>query len=174
MKTLISLTLFLMTLTAWSKGGHLRTVDYVDVQRYVGKWYAISALPQFFTRKCIAQTAEYEIINPQTISVLNTCLKVKGQTKIFGQAVVKNAETNAELIVTFNNFFTRLFRVKGDYNIISLDGEYRYVTVASEDRKSLWIMSRTPSMPLEVYNEYVKEARSQKFPTDKLIISRFK
>jgi apolipoprotein D and lipocalin family protein len=174
MKIAIILSLLFVTTCTWSKNEDLRTVDHVEVSRYVGKWYAISALPQFFTRKCIGQTAEYEIINPQTISVLNTCLKGKGQTTITGEAVVENAATNAELTVRFNNFFTRLFRVKGDYNIIALDSDYKYVTVASRDRKSLWIMSRTPTMPKEIYEEYVNGAKAQNFPVEKLVISRFR
>lgn len=166
-------SLFLVANCSWSNHEPLRTVKYVEISRYVGKWYSIAAFPQFFTRNCQGQTAEYQILNPQTISVLNTCLKKKGQSTISGEAVVKNAETNAELIVTFDTFFTRLFRVKGDYNIIRLDQDYRYVTVASRDRKSLWIMSRTPTMPEEIFQEYAKAAQDQKFPIEKLVRSKF-
>jgi apolipoprotein D and lipocalin family protein len=173
MKTLTFLMLFSLTSCLWAREQELRTVEHVDISRYVGKWYAISAMPQFFTRKCLGQTAEYAVINPQTVSVLNTCLKGKGQTTITGEAVVTNAATNAELDVRFNNFFTRLFRVVGDYNIIKLDADYRFVTVASHDRKSLWIMSRTPTMPQDIYDEYVKDASAQKFPVKKLKLSKF-
>ena len=171
MKLLMVIAFSFFTLTAFAKP--LPTVDYVDVPRYTGKWYAISSLPQFFTRNCKAQTAEYEVINPQTISVLNTCLKEKGQETIKGQAVVSNASTNAELIVTFDSFFTRLFRVKGDYNIIKLDKDYQYVMVGSSNRKSLWIMSRQPNMPEAVYRDYVEYAKTLNFPVDHLEISQF-
>ena len=171
MKLLMVLLFSLITNAAFAKS--LPTVDYVEVPRYIGKWYAISALPQFFTRNCRAQTAEYDIITPQTISVLNTCLKEKGKETISGQAVVSNATTNAELIVTFDSFFTRLFRVKGDYNIIKLDKNYQYVMVGSANRKSLWIMSRQPTMPEATYQEYVEYAKTLNFPVDHLVISRF-
>lgn len=146
----------------------LRTADYVDVSRYVGKWYTIEALPQFFTRNCKGQTAEYEVINEKKISVLNTCIKGKGTTDITGQAVVKNTKTNAELEVTFNNFFTRLFRVKGDYTIIKLDPNYEYVLVGSKDRKSLWILSRHPVMPEDVIQEYKTIASEEGFQVSRL------
>lgn len=171
MKLLMVIAFSLLTHTAFAKP--LPTVDYVEVPRYIGKWYAISALPQFFTRNCKAQTAEYEIINSQTISVLNTCLKEKGKETIKGQAVVSNASTNAELIVTFDSFFTRLFRVKGDYNIIKLDKDYQYVMVASDNRKSLWIMSRQPNMPEAIYRDYVEYAKTLNFPVEHLVISQF-
>lgn len=171
MKTILVLFLSLFTLTSF--GQALPTAEYVDISRYVGKWYAISSLPQFFTRSCVGQTADYEIINEQTISVLNTCLKSKGTTVIRGQAVVKNAATNAELIVTFNNFFTRLLRVKGDYTIIKLDKDYKYVMVGSRDRKSLWIMARSPEMPEEFLSEYSQLAKDLKFKVENLVRSKF-
>lgn len=173
MKPTILLISMLLTSCLFAKDQELRTVSYVNINQYIGKWYAISALPQFFTRNCKAQTAEYEIVNEQTVSVLNTCLKKKGKTIIEGQAVVDNAATNAELIVTFNNFFTRLFKVEGDYNIIKLDPNYQFVTVGSRDRKSLWIMSRTPSMPKEIYEQYVRDAEEQNYPVKKLVESQF-
>jgi apolipoprotein D and lipocalin family protein len=165
--------LLLVSCTTFAGSGELPTANYVDIERYLGKWYAVTSLPQFFTRDCTAQTAEYGIINSQTISVVNTCIKKKGSTDIKGQAVVKNAATNAELIVTFDSFFTRLFRVKGDYTIIRLDPQYRYSLVGSKNRKSLWLLSRTPVVPEEVYESYVAEAQRLGFPVAKLVRSQF-
>jgi apolipoprotein D and lipocalin family protein len=174
MKILVLLFTLLLCQTACAGGSRdIRTASYVEINRYIGKWYAVSSLPQFFTRKCLSQTADYGIINSQMISVLNTCYKAKGTNNIKGQAVVTNAATNAELEVTFNNFFTRLFRVRGDYNILKLDENYRYVMVGSRDRKSLWIMSRTPSIEAEVYKAYIEEAKNQGFPIEKLVLSKF-
>jgi apolipoprotein D and lipocalin family protein len=151
----------------------LTTAEYVDIQRYTGKWYAITSLPQFFSKNCLGQSADYDIIDTQTISVLNTCFKKNKTTDIKGQAVVTNFQSNAELIVTFNNFFTKLFRVKGDYNIIKLDDDYRYVMVGSRNRKSLWIMAREKSMPASELKKYIDLAKTEKFPVEKLVPSQF-
>lgn len=171
MKTISVLFLAMFAFTTFAQT--LPTAEYVDVSRYVGKWYAITSLPQFFTRNCKAQTAEYGVINEQSISVVNTCLKSKGTSVIKGEAVVKNAATNAELIVTFNNFFTRLFRVKGDYTIIKLDKDYQYVMIGSKNRKSLWIMSRSTEMPVEILNEYLKLAQDLNFKVEDMVLSKF-
>lgn len=152
----------------------LPTVSYVNVADYVGKWYAVESLPQSFTKKCVAQTAEYAVLAADKISVLNTCIKENGSTKtIEGQAVVANPKTNAELIVTFNNFWTKLFRVKGDYQILKLDPSYSTVLVGSNNRKSLWILSRTPYVSDEVRAEYIAYAKSLGFDTTKLVTSKF-
>lgn len=157
-----------------SAGETLPTADYVNIKEYVGKWYSITALPQFFTRKCAAQTADYAIKDTKSISVLNTCIRENGKSDtISGQAVVINPKTNAELIVTFNSFWTRLFNVKGDYTIIKLDEAYSTVLIGSKDRKSLWIMSRTPYLNEDVKAEYVNYAKSLHFDTSKLVDSKF-
>ena len=152
----------------------LPTEKSVDIGRFIGKWYAVASLPQRFTRDCLGQTAEYSIRSENSINVLNSCLKKNNKLEtIKGKAVVANPETNAELIVTFDNFFTRLFRVKGDYNVVRLDSAYENLIVGSKDRKSLWIMSRTPNMDEDTYIEYVKYAKSLGFDTEDLVISIF-
>lgn len=170
-KLMISILFTLFSMQAFAH--NVATNEIIDINKFIGKWYAVSSLPLFFSRGCTAQTAEYGIINESKISVLNTCFKPGKKKWIKGQAEVTNKETNAELVVTFNAFFTRLFRVKGDYNIIKIDPNYDYVIVGSNNRKSLWIMSRTPSMDENVYNEYVEYAKSLNFPVNKLVKSKF-
>ena len=154
--------------------GSLPTASYVEVERYVGKWNSITSIPQFFSKSCLAQTAEYEILTENSISVLNTCYKKGGKvTTITGKAVVVNPRTNAELEVTFDNFFTRLFKVKGDYTIIKLDPNYEYVMIGSKDRKTLWIMSRETTMPKNILQKYVDFAAANGFDVTKLVDSKF-
>lgn len=174
MKNLFCICMILLSLGACALPGHpLPTAESVDIERYVGRWYSISALPQTFTKNCLSQTADYSIINAQTMSVLNTCVKATKKTTISGQAVIVNTATNAELEVTFNNFFTRLFRVKGDYTIMKLDSEYRYVLVGSKDRKSLWILARETSMPEVIYENYIEFAKANSFDVSRLKKSVF-
>lgn len=172
MKKLLALLLICLSCSTMAQS--ITTASNVEVSRYVGKWYAHYSLPQFFTKGCNAQTAEYEVIDAKSISVFNTCLKSKGTKTINGQAVITNFKTNAELMVSFNNFFTRLFRVKGDYNIMKLDPNYEYVLVGSRNRKSLWLMSRSPvEIPADVVKEYLNLATQDGFDVSKLVKSRF-
>ena len=166
--------IILLTFPWTSTARELPVERGVDVNRYVGTWYAHYALPQFFTRGCRAQTAQYKTINDLNISVVNTCIKKRSTTRIRGQARVTNPGDNSRLVVRFNNFFTRLFRVKGDYNIIKLDPNYEYVIVGSKNRKSLWLMSRSEDpWPDSVKQEYFDYAHSLGFKTNKLVKSKF-
>jgi apolipoprotein D and lipocalin family protein len=170
----MKLITFLFALFSINSFANLPTVEHVNVSEYVGKWYAISALPQSFTKKCVAQTADYGIKSSNSITVLNTCIKKDGSIKtIEGQAVVTNANSNAELEVTFNNFWTKLFRVKGDYNILKLEADYSVVLVGSNNLKSLWILSRTPYVSDDIKKEYLNYAKSLGFDVEKLVDSKF-
>ena len=171
MKLIITL-LALMSFNSFAKS--LPTVNHVDVNQYVGKWYTITSLPQFFTRKCVGQTADYAIKTANSISVLNTCIKKDGSIQtINGQAVVVNSQTNAELEVTFNSFWTKLFRVKGDYNILKLDPSYNVVLVGSHDLKSMWILARTPYLDEATKTEYLEYAKSLGFDASKFEDSHY-
>ncbi len=168
----ISFNLFAVDVPA--KPAPLPTAKDVDVARYIGKWYVISSLPQFFTRNCEGQTAEYSILNEKTISVHNICYKENGKTKdIRGKGVIQDAPNNARLIVTFDSFWTRLFRVKGDYVIIKLGEGYDTVMVGSTDRKSLWIMSRTQTMDPTTLIEYKTLADTLSFPVTQLQTAKY-
>ena len=46
-----------------------KTVDYVDLQRYVGRWYQQGAIPASFQKGCVDTQAFYSIIDEKTIKV---------------------------------------------------------------------------------------------------------
>ena len=150
------------------------TVSYVDLNKYIGTWYAITSLPQFFTRKCTSQMAEYQIIDSQTISVLNTCLNGgKKWTDIKGKAYVYNQTTQAHLKVQFDPFWFKLFGLKGDYRILKIDDDYTLSLVGSGDRKSLWLLARSKNIDPELKKEYINYAASLGYDTTKLSDSQF-
>lgn len=150
----------------------LPTIEYVDLNQYQGKWYSVASLPQFFNRGCLYQTAEYEIKSNQEVGVFNTCVKPRKIKTIKGIATIDNIETNADLTVHFRLFWG-LLAVQGDYKVLALDEDYQYVMVGAEDRKSLWIMSRTKNIPKDVMAHYVALAKKLGFQTSKLIYSSF-
>lgn len=117
----------------------LKTVDHVDLNRYLGKWYEIARLPNRFEKKCQRDiTAEYSL-DGKKILVHNSCIQQDGKVKVAeGKAKVVDDVTNAKLKVTF------FWPFYGDYWIIGLDPEYRWAIVGEPGRKYMWILSRTP------------------------------
>ncbi len=127
----------------------LDTVASVDLTRYAGKWYEIMRLPNSFQSDCWNSTAEYELIDAETVRVINRCREdsVRGEEdSVTGKAWVVEGSNNSKLKVSF------FWPFKGDYWIIELDKDYQWVAVGAPSRKYLWIMARQPrwdAVPLE-------------------------
>lgn len=126
----------------------LDTVAHVDLNRYLGLWYEIARLPQPFETGCVGVTAEYSLKDNGDINVLNTCHQdtLDGKVNVAnGSAFIADKSTDAKLKVTF------FWPFYGDYWILELGQDYEYAVVGSPDRKSLWLLSRTPTVAPELY-----------------------
>jgi len=138
-------------------GKPLKTVDRVDLERYLGIWYETAKIPNWFQRKCARNTtAEYSRRADGQIEVLNRCLDHSGKTETArGVARIVDPASNAKLEVSFVDLFGwRLFW--GDYWIIGLGREYQYAVVGTPNRRYGWILSRKPdlsSQALSAINE---------------------
>lgn len=134
-----------------SQASVLPTVDYVDLNQYVGKWYEIASVPAWFQKKCVKNTtAEYRALDFDRIDVINSCEKADGTTNVGnGIAHVVNTETQAELKVSFVPFFSFFGWFAGQYKILALGDKYEYSVVGDDTRGFGWILSRTPALPLQ-------------------------
>jgi apolipoprotein D and lipocalin family protein len=144
----------------------LQTVPKVDLQRYLGTWYELAAFPQSFQRGCTGTTASYALREDGQLEVLNRCRlgTLDGQEKVAtGRARVVDEQTNAKLEVSFFRPFW------GDYWVIQLDPDYRYVVVGHPSRDYLWILSRTPTIDQALYDSIVAKLEAEGYPLDRLV-----
>ncbi len=149
----------------------VRTVDSVDLQQYLGKWYEIAAIPQSFQKQCVGNTtAVYDTAEDGLISVVNTCDTASGSPSIAnGRAKVVDKNSNSKLKVTFVNFFGWQFLFAGDYWILAIGENYSYAIVGAPGRDYAWILSRTQDMTQEQIIEANQALVTQGFDTCKLI-----
>jgi apolipoprotein D and lipocalin family protein len=148
----------------------LKTVDKVDVKRYMGKWYEIAAFPMRFERNCTCTTAEYTLNDDGTVLVDNRCFNAKKKKWEGATATgfVQDTTTNAQLAVQF------FWPFKGDYYIIALADDYSYAMVGAPSRKYLWILSRTPRMSEATYDRLTRIAAENGFDVRKLEMTKQK
>ncbi|RZL20311.1 MAG: hypothetical protein EOO89_00645 [Pedobacter sp.] len=161
-KILLLLTLLLVSVSGLQARRQLTTVPYVDVNKYMGKWYEIASFPQKFQDGCSCTTAEYSLNANGTVTVRNSCNKDLYRKVATATAYVKDKQTNAKLAVEFFPPF------KGKYWIIDLADDYSYAVVGHPKRKYLWILSRTSTMNETLYNAIVERAASKGFDISKL------
>ncbi len=143
----------------------LRTVDHVDVERYMGTWYEIARFPQRFERGLVGTTATYSLMANGKVKVVNSGYKggFGGALKTAkGTARVVDTKTNAKLKVSF------FWPFSGDYWVLELGKDYEYAVVGEETKRYLWILSRTPQMPETIYDGLIKRLQEKGFDISKL------
>jgi apolipoprotein D and lipocalin family protein len=144
----------------------LATVPKVDLDRYLGTWYEIAAIPQWFQRNCVATTASYSKREDGDIAVLNQCREktLDGKLKqARARAWVADPRTNAKLEVQF------FWPFRGAYWIIELDRGYRYAVVGHPSRDYLWILSRTPQMDNGLYRDLLQRIQGHGYDTTRIV-----
>lgn len=145
--------------------GELKTVPFVDLGQYAGRWYQISNIPSQMDAGCHCTQQTLTLIQQSDkIRVFNSCNRgaVDGPfTSITGEALNVDKQTNARFTVDFGS------QVKGDYWIIALDEQYRWAVVSEPTMKSVYILSKTPALAPELYQAAV-DAAAQQVDTSKL------
>lgn len=143
----------------------VKPVTNFDANRYLGKWYEIARMDYRFERGLEQVTATYSQRSDGAIRVLNRGYDPeKRQWKESeGKASFTGAPTTAALKVSFFGPFY------GGYNVIKLDDNYQYALVSGPNRDYLWILSRTPTLPDAVKQDYLDTARSLGFRVDELV-----
>lgn len=148
----------LVSASALAARAELKTVSYVDANKYLTTWYQIARNPLFFEANCTCSRQVLGALPDGKISVYNSChdTKVEGPVReIRGTAVNENPATNARFQVDFG------LPQKGEYWIIGLDSQYRYAVVSDPSMKSLYILSTTPTLDAGLYAQAVAEAAAQ-------------
>ena len=168
-RMIVSIGLFLLMMP------DLKTVPDVDLQKYSGVWYEIARLPNKFQKDCAGDVrAEYSLRQDGTIKVVNSCREAGKPTPKQAEGVARVAEEdkggNSILEVRFAPaILSFLDSVWGDYRIIALDDNYRYALVGSQDRKYLWILSRTKTLDEAIYKRLLAAAAEQGFNVDQMV-----
>jgi apolipoprotein D and lipocalin family protein len=174
MKTLFKLSILVVALalvgTSCLPDGNgvppLETVSYVDVNRYLGKWYEIASIPQFFSKGCNCTTAEYSTYPNGVIKVKNSCNlnNVNGiLNTIIGSAVPERGSNNTKLKVSFTGTPT-----VSNYWIIDLADDYSYAVVSDPLRSTCFILSRIPTMDEATYQSLLSKAASKGIDISKI------
>jgi lipocalin len=130
-------------------------VSTVDLNRYMGMWYEIARLPNYFERKLKCTSANYTLRDDGRITVLNKGYYLtdpQKSTSARGVAWIPDRNSPAKLKVQF------FWPFSGDYWIMELDKEYRYVLVGDPSHKYLWLLAREKEMDEQTYNMLLSKA----------------
>jgi len=148
----------------------VRSVPFVDLDRYLGDWFEIARYPNRFQRTCVGDVrASYARRPDGRLDVVNRCRTPDGVIEARGIARVVDDRTFSRLKVRFAPaWLSALPFVWGDYWIIGLGGDYSWAVVGSPDRDYLWILARTPRLDHQQSEAARSAARANGFDLDRL------
>ena len=145
-------------------------VSFVDIERYMGRWYEIATTPSFQQLSCTNTQAEYSYDEAMgRVDVINRC-SVRGgsqQQEVRGIAELVDTDTQAKLAVSF-------FGQRAPYWVVALDGTegeapYNWAVVSGPSNQFIWILSRSPEITTEERSAIDAHLTERGFPVDSLI-----
>ncbi|MGE5425413.1 MAG: lipocalin family protein [Syntrophothermus sp.] len=149
-----------------SNKSNLKPVDSVDLTRYTGTWYEILRLPNRFEKGLTCITATYTLREDGKIDVLNKGHVIGKHGNIdqaHGKAWMPDPKITSKLKVSF------FWPFSGNYWILYIDNDYKYVLVGEPKLKYLWILSRTPQLDEAIVQDLLARAQQMGYKTDGII-----
>lgn len=169
MRIVAALLFAAFTLSAQTSAPELKSVDSVDLDRYMGRWYEVARLPNRFQDDCASDTTATYAMQPDgKLSVINACRQADGSSMSAEGAARKVGD--AKLKVRFApKWLSFLPMVWGDYWVIDLADDYAWAVVGEPGLKYFWILSREPQMEDAVMDGIVERAESQGYDLSSII-----
>ena len=142
----------------------MKTVDQVDLDKFMGDWYVIASIPTMFEKNIANAIERYDRIGPRKIQTTFTYFKQNDPERHQMNPVgyVKDDPSNALWGMQF------IWPIKADYRIIYLDDDYQTTIIGREKRDYVWIMARQPAIPEPLYDDLVKFIESVGYDTTEL------
>ena len=160
LKPLFALPIALLAsaaLVACTAAGPVRTttVDSVDPERYLGTWYEVGSIKQFFSTGLVNVTANYQLNDDGTVRVEN-----RGEYFVDGgpeSRIIGSAAAVDDTFTKLNVSFTGRAQPTppGNYWIVALDEDYQWAVVSDPTGTSAFFLSRTPTVSDEQYAEFM-------------------
>jgi apolipoprotein D and lipocalin family protein len=160
------LTIALLLVTGCSSSlPPLKTVEKVDIGRFMGPWYVIACIPTFIETEAYNGVETYRLEPDGSIDTVFTFNKggFDGPPRRYNPRgfIVDNVNNS-----TWGMRFVWPF--KAEYLITHLNDDYSQTVIGRNKRDYVWIMARTPQIPEADYQRLVMELKEQGYDVNKL------
>ena len=132
----------------------MKTVDFVDIERFMGDWYVIANIPTFIEKRATNAIESYKLGDTGIIETTFTFYQDSpdGEKKVYRpKGFIYNTKTNAEWRMQF------IWPFKMPFLIIGLDDDYQYTVIGYPSRKYVWIMARESKLSDEIYENILSD-----------------
>jgi len=164
-----SVLLASLLLVACASSPKMKTVERVDIPRFMGDWYLLGHIPAAAEEKAWNGVESYRLEPGTTDAVETTFSFREGSfdgplTTLRPKGWVESAN-GAEWGMKFY-WWQGPFRF--EYLVVYLDPDYTRTIIGRSARDYLWIMARTPEVPAPQWDEMVAKAKELGYDVSKL------
>ena len=160
------LTIALLIITGCSASlPPLKTVEKVDIKRFMGPWYVIACIPTYIETEAYNGVETYRLDPDGSIDTVFTFNKggFDGPPKRYNpRGFIVDSVNNSTWGMRF------VWPFKAEYLITHLNEDYSQTVIGRNKRDYFWIMARTPQIPEADYQLLVKELEGQGYDMSKL------
>ena len=131
----------------------MRTVDYIDLKRFMGDWYVIANIPTIIEKTAHNTVESYRLEADGSIATTFSFRDgaFNGEKKVYKpRGFIRDQQSNAVWGMQF------LWPFKSDYRVVYLSEDYDYTIIGRNKRDYVWIMARTPTIPEAEYQHMLQ------------------
>lgn len=131
----------------------IRTESSVDLDRFMGDWYVIAAIPTFLEKDAYNAVEAYSLKPGKRVETTFTFNKggFDGPLKAYNPTgFVREGTGNAVWGMRF------IWPIKAEYRIVYVDEAYTQTIIGRSKRDYVWIMARSPRISDDAYDKLLK------------------
>lgn len=163
----------LIALGAATAGPPVRTVEQFQPERYAGIWYELARIPNSLQARCIGDvTATYRPLDDGAMSVVQRCREDDDRFSVLvGRAMpLAGDPSRARMKLSYMPAWLRwLPSAQDDHWVVFVDPGYRYAVVSDPERRSMHLLSRTPTADAEALAPILTRLKEQRYPIERLV-----
>ena len=164
-KSIPSLIITTLLLTSCNHQSPMPTVNYVDIDRFMGDWYVVASIPTYLEKGAHNAIESYRRNSDGSIATTFSFREggFDGKRKEYHPTgYIEDTTSNATWGMRF------IWPIKADYRIVYLSDDYSQTVIARNKRDYVWIMARTPTIPEADYQMLIKMIGDMGYDLDKL------
>jgi apolipoprotein D and lipocalin family protein len=142
-----------LTLGGCASPQPMRTVDYVDLERFMGDWYVIANIPTFIEEGAHNAVESYRLDDDGTIATTFTFRKdgFDGELQRYEpRGFVRDDPSQAVWGMQF------IWPFKAEYLVIYLSDDYSRTIIGRSARDYVWLMARSPQIGADEYDAMLR------------------
>jgi apolipoprotein D and lipocalin family protein len=148
--------LLLTALITWGCASHppIRTVQTLDLERFMGDWYVVANIPTIFEKGAYNAVETYRLDEDGTVETTFRFNEggFDGPLKTYrSRAYVLDETSNAHWGMQF------VWPFKAEYRVVYLSADYSVTIIGRSKRDYVWIMARAPAIPEARYRALLNE-----------------